>query len=275
MSALALCGNRERPIQEKREATVQPDTRNKILYRGARRTYVLLFALFLMMFATAVYAATATINTDDGAIDSNWADVAILYDDPDNDSLAPSDAELDKVWIANNGARDTFYFRADSLVAPADTELIAAKLDCNQNGAYTDPADVIVLVDAFQDIAFECQGNTYNGSCYQDQPQDNNGTAASEEINVGNGAFTHEWSGSTAGNVDWSSCLDTINVQFAAVLISDYAVEDDVTEPQSYNVITAVSFQSFAARGPSSRLLLLAGLCLALGTGAVLYKGWR
>ena len=203
--------------------------------------------LCAILLISVVYAATTTIDTNDGSVDPNWSAVTMLRDDPDNDSATPSDAELDKVWIANNSALDTFYFRADNLFQLPATELIAAKLDCNRNGSYTDPVDVVVLIDLYLDTSFECQGDTYNGSCYHDAPEDNNGSTAAEEINAGGGIYTYEWMGSTAGTVDWSSCLGTIAVQFAAVYHSDYTLEDDTTVVRDYNSPTAVQLEHMTA----------------------------
>ena len=134
--------------------------------------------LFAILLVTVAYAATTTIDTNDGSVDANWSQVTMLRDDPDDDGNTY--AEIDSVWIGNNSSLDTFYFRVDSLMQSPDDELFVAKLDCNQNGNYDDAVDVAAIMDPYSSDAFECQGDTYNVTCYEGAEEDSNGAASGE-----------------------------------------------------------------------------------------------
>ena len=100
-------------------------------------------ALLVSVPAIYSYSADVTIDTDDEAVDSNWNTVpAIINDGVDT----AANYDIVEAWMGNAEDNSTFYFRvnlADSGQLPADYSTIEARLDCNQDGDFTDPEDVV------------------------------------------------------------------------------------------------------------------------------------
>lgn len=223
---------------------------------------ILLISLTVALLATTAIYAVATINTNDGSVDANWAIEPVFDDDPDADGNEY--AEIDKVWITNNSEKSIFYFRVDTLMAAGNEEVMIARLDCNRNGSFTDAVDVAVIGDGYPDLSYECQGNTYDVTCWGDNRDENNGNDAFEEIVRGSGEYTYEFYGDVAGTVDWSACTGEIDVQFVAAKYNEFSVEDDLTTKKTYGGPSAVQISGFAGGSNWIAMGILLIGCLAI-----------
>lgn len=110
--------------------------------REARLFIALLLAIFILLLASmAALAAWTTINTNDNAIDPNWAVVTPAYTDASNDASINDKDEIKVAKYAFDG--DAIYFFMESwdatdILSSNDMRAIAA-LDCNNNGTFDDP----------------------------------------------------------------------------------------------------------------------------------------
>jgi len=224
-----------------------------------KRTFLLIAITVTVVFlvVSAVYAAHVTIDTDDGAVDAEWANVPMSFD-----AGVSTNANYDIVeaWVGNAADNSAFYFRvnlADGGQLPQNYSVLEARLDCNQDGDYTDAEDVVVyyaldtwLVEPGNPLGeevVECQGSDYINCDYLPEPNnsDTNPVTFGEEI--AGTPYNYEWQADVNnGDTDWSACLGTFNVQFASVNAS--GVVQDITGWRPYSAPNAVALSGVAAQ---------------------------
>jgi len=207
----------------------------------------------MLSVVSVVYAAHVSINTNDGAVDSNWINVPMSINDG-ADTTANYD--IVEAWVGNTADNSAFYFRANLAGTgqlPQDYSSLEARLDCNQDGDFTDAQDVIVYyaLDTFlPDVeeVVECQGSDYIECDYAlSNTSDTNPITFGEEI--AGSPYNYEWQAAPlSGDTDWSACLGTFNVQFASV--DTNGVVQDITVWQAYSAPNAVALSSIAAQSP-------------------------
>ena len=227
-----------------------------------RKWAVVAAVLALSLIITSIaFAAPTTIDTTDGGVDGNWANVSVLRDD--GDDIGNDNYDINQAWIANAADNSAFYFRV-SLVGtgqlPHDYSSFEARLDCNQDGDFQDAEDVVVYyaLNGANEELVECQGSDYSECDFKaGNTSDTNAITFGEEISAG--SYNYEWRADTTnGDADWLNCFGPINVQFAS-LDSTFAPQD-TTEWRSYSVPLSVHQTSFTARPDRSNQI---GLVLA------------
>jgi hypothetical protein len=187
---------------------------------------VVIVVAALLIAIPVVYAASVMIDTDDGAVDADWDTVSVTIDDG-ADTAANYD--IVEAWVGSPEDNGALYFRvnlASSGQLPDDYSTLEARLDCNQDGDFTDAQDVVVYyaLDTFlpdgEEIA-ECQGADYIDCDYAPEPNlsDTNPITSGEEITGTIGVpYNYEWQADVRnGTTDYSACYGTFNVQFASV----------------------------------------------------------
>ena len=146
------------------------------------KKYIATVTIILTLISfTIAYAAHTTINTDNGLVDTNWSNVSVHSND--GDDIADNNYDIDQAWIANeaNNSGD-FYFRVNLVGGgqlPHNYSSFEARLDCNQNGSFSDSIDVVVYyaIDGTTEELVECQGDEYP-SCDFTTPPNNSDTNA-------------------------------------------------------------------------------------------------
>ena len=214
----------------------------------------------LLVFASVAYSAHVTINTDDGVVDENWDDVSVTITDG---SDTTADYDIVEAWVGNAEDNSAFYFRvnlAGTGHLPDDYSTLEARLDCNQDGDFTDAGDIVVYyaLDTFLigpgnpngEEVVECQGSDYIDCDYAPEPNhsDTNPVTFGEEI--AGTPYNYEWQADVdSGDTDWSACLGTFNVQFASV--DNTGTEQDITvwaayttPPEEHEIYLPIVMQS-------------------------------
>jgi hypothetical protein len=220
--------------------------------------FIVVAVAALLVFTSVAYAAHVTIDTNDGAVDTNWSAVPMLYDDG-GDGVADN-YNIAEAWMGNNASPPTeFYFRVNlwnSGLLPVNSSLEAA-LDCNQNGLFDEVVDVTVayqLLSGGLELVVECQGDL--SAC----DTDGSPTALGEEIT--GTPNNYEWMANTSGTVDWSNCLGAVDVQFRSWdLNSPSVTPQDETAVRGYSVPNVVTLKSFTAQ---NRVLPAAAIVLGV-----------
>ncbi|MCB9136447.1 MAG: hypothetical protein H6636_13550 [Anaerolineales bacterium] len=231
----------------------------------------------ILAVTTIAYAAHTTINTNNGQVDANWSNVSALSND--GDDIANNNYDIDQAWVANASDNSAFYFRVSMVGTgqlPHNYSSFEARLDCNQNFVFNDSVDVVVYY-AIEDGGIgeelvECQGNQYFECDYDPEPNgaDTNANTFGEEI--AGAPYNYEWRADVNnGEVDWSQCFGTINVQFLS--LDDSFATQDTTLWRSYNVPTAIELHQFTAQ-PSRNLnivgmIAIPGLILLVVSGFI------
>ncbi len=198
-------------------------------------------------------------------VDSDWG--APLMDSGTG-SVDPN-YDIDDGWVGNEADNSFMYFRvslAPGSQLPSDYDTLEARLDCDQNGSYTDVVDVVVRysLDDFllpPEELWECQGN--DPYCFF--PEDNGDTYG--EVILGS-PNNYEWRADTAGgvgNVDWTACFGGINVQFAS--INSSGQQQDATLWEGFSTPNTVTMSNFASRIP------LLGSAIAIVVSVVALSG--
>ncbi len=226
-----------------------------------KRGYMRLIAaatIAILAIGSVAYAALIVdINTNDMLVDPAWiAEPPLIADGID----ATANYDIIEAWVGTHPTGDAYYFRVtfDGTLQP-DYSVIEARLDCDLNGLYTDAADMIVYyqfnLGGLEEVV-ECQGRDYWDCAYATpNTSDLNPVTFGEPIP---GTPTnYEWKGELiSGIADWSQCLGSINVQFAA--LDGNGVEQDVTDSVQYiGIPTAVSLVTFNATASADHKVLL------------------
>lgn len=222
-----------------------------------RVSKVLLGVILLMITVLGIaHAGFFTVNTNDG-IDQVGLPTAFLTD-PASD--VASNYDILNFWVFSDANPPTeFYFRAElSAYLPIESYL-EARLDCNNNSNFDDPADVLVTylpVSAGEsDAVYPVSGDWGNTDTY---------LAIYGEPTSTTGAY--EWRSPVGGGtVDWSACLSgQINVQLATVEGSGFT-DVDVTASRGFDVPTAVTLQQIAPSSHEIQYPLIVGLLVLVG----------
>ena len=214
--------------------------------------FLLITVATMLAVVSGVYAAHVTINTNDGALDANWANVSLIINDG-ADTAANYD--IVEAWVGNSADNSAFFFRANLAGTgqlPNDYSALEARLDCNLDNDFTDAQDVVVFyaLDTFLpdgEEVMECQGDDYIDCDYLPEPNnsDTNPLTSGEEI--AGTPYSYEWQADTVnGATDWSACLGSFNVQFASV--NGSGVVQDITNWLPYSAPNAVALSSITAQ---------------------------
>lgn len=232
-----------------------------------RRTVILLVTLTLALLpATAAFASLYTISTTDNSVDE-WFNQGVPLFQPDpvgDDSGGVPDEDIINTWVAaedSNGdsSGDTLNFLVEVNGSPAlstntYSRIVAASIDCNDNGIHQEAGDRLVL--------YNPASNTSGG----DFVEIRNGI---QTIRLGlGGDFGQrvdqylEWGVNVANlrldSSDPDYCAGDVGILFATVSLQNGQPVDQ-TEPvpwRGINVPTAVSTYSISALGNSNGLVL-------------------
>ena len=241
------------------------------MFNNKKAIAAITFILTLTLFSIA-YAAHTIIDTNNGLVDANWSNVAVLR--TDGDDFANDNYDINQVWVANAADNSGFYFRASLVGAgelPNDYSSLEARLDCNQNGSYNDAVDVTVYyaVLGVTEETVECQGDEYPlcEAVVEPNNSDTNPVSFGEEI--AGPPYNYEWRADPLnGTTDWSQCFGQINVQFNS--LDGNLVVQESTVMRGYNAPTAIRLAGVMANGGDPNLWVLGAMGLFLGTVATL-----
>ncbi len=115
---------------------------NQAVSRRTMRGFVTIFIAVLLLFATAVIsmAEWVTIDTDDFAIDPNWASVTPVYIAASNDPGIDDKNEIKQAWYVYDGSYVSFRIdvQHSNIFLSDNNKRAIASLDCNQNGNFRD-----------------------------------------------------------------------------------------------------------------------------------------
>jgi hypothetical protein len=228
---------------------------------------VLLGVSLLMITVMGIaHAAFFTINTNDG-IDQTGLPTAFRVD-PSGD---PANYDILNFWAVSDANPPTeFYFRAELDGALPSGAYLEARLDCNNNGIFTESVDVLVDYQPF-DTTTPDSIYYWNGdwSTYGDDYNTIYG-----EPTATTGAY--EWRAPTSGigNVVWTDCLSgQINVQLATV--EPFGTDQDTTVSRGFDVPTAVTLQQITPSSHGTIFPLIMGLLALVGVTAYLMRRRR
>ena len=222
---------------------------------------------FTLVTFTIAYAAHTTINTANNQVDTNWSNVSVHSND--GDDIGNNNYDIDQAWIANEAATSGgFYFRVNLVGTgqlPHDYSSFEARLDCNQNGSFSDSVDVVVYyaIDGATEELVECQGDEYPSCDYATPPNfsDTNDASFGEEI--ADATYNYEWRADPdSGDTDWSQCFGAIDVQFTS-LNSSFTVQDS-TVVRAYSAPTSIILADFTAKHELINIFMLVGVILLL-----------
>ncbi len=229
---------------------------------------VLGLSVALMLPATAL-AVFASINTDDGVIDADWASVGVFLTSP-NGAMADS-VDIAQAKVVRESDNSYWYFQVilyGQLPQDNSTSL-EARISCDGNAVFTGAEDKYALYyhanPSTNDNAIECEGTDYpacsNGEMLK-------GADFGEEVAVGDGTYAYEWKTDIAnpGGISWATCNGQETLQFA-VAGADGTTYDSTTTRQ-FDVPTAIQMQHLAARGSATGAV--PGIAIALGGVAAL-----
>ena len=222
-------------------------------------------ALMLPSTASAVFAS---INTDDGVIDPQWANVSVFLTSP-NDGGVPDSQDIKQAKVTRESDNSYWYFQVILYgQLPQDNATsIEARVSCDGNATFTGAEDKYVLYyhadPSTNDNVIECEGNDYptcsNGEMLK-------GSDFGEEVAVGDGTYAYEWKTDIAnpGGISWATCNGQETLQFA-VAGTDGTTYDS-TGTRQFDVPTAVQTRQLAAR--SSAANAMPGVAIVLGAVA-------
>jgi len=235
-----------------------------------------------LLLPVAAWAAFASINTDDGAIDPAWAGIAVFRASPDDPGVS-NDRDIKQAKVTREADNSFWYFQVilygqlplDNLTS------VEARISCNGDDDFTDSEDKIVLYyhadPPDNDNSIECAGNDYP-SCSTDG--ETQGSDFGEEVAVGDGTYAYEWKAdiSDAGGIDWSTCNGQERIQFTVA--DETGATYDTTEIRGFDAPTAVDVQRLTARSGAPDIiavgaLALCGLLGLAATSAVLRRERR
>jgi hypothetical protein len=239
------------------------------MFSKKRSVLFIAIAIAAVLAITSVaYAAHVTINTDDGAIDGAWVNVPLSINDGAD---AAANYDIVEAWVGNEADNSAFYFRvnlAGTGQLPDDYSTLEARLDCNQDGDFTDAGDVIVYyaLDAFLpdgEESVECQGTDYIDCDYAPEPNNSDTNPISFGEEIAGSPYNYEWRADVNnGDTDWSACLGTFNVQFASV--DNTGAVQDITVWRAYSAPNAVTLTRFTVQNQ-----IVPVAAIVLGTAAV------
>ncbi len=237
------------------------------------KVWVLVLGLALLL-PSAVWAVFISVNTDDAAIDSDWASVAVFLTSPNDSGIADA-YDLKEAKVSRESDNSFWYFQTilygqlplDNLTS------IEARLSCDGDGGFSGGEDKVVLYyhadPPDNDNSIECEGSDYP-LCSSGETQ---GSDFGEEIAVGDGAYSYEWKADIAdsGGIDWSTCNGSETMQF--VVANESGTVYDATATRIFDAPTLVRVGRTHAQSVGTGLALL-GLCLVLGS-VVLWRRER
>lgn len=224
------------------------------MFKKEHIAFVVTAIVALLTFASAAYAAHIAINTNDGAGNGDWDTVSVVIDDG-IDTAANYD--IVEARVGNEAADGAFYFQvalAGTGRLPHDYSALEARLDCDQDGDFTDAGDVVVYyaLDAFLpggEEVIECQGSDYIDCDYAPEPNRSDTNPATFGKEMAGPPYRYEWRADMeSGATDWSACLEAFDVQFASV--DNAGGVQDVTAWRRYSDSNAVDLANLVAQTP-------------------------
>lgn len=231
------------------------------------RGWALLLTLGVaLLLPVAVWAVFASINTDDGIIDPDWAGVTVFQTSP-NDGGIDDAYDLKEAKVTRESDNSFWYFQVilygqlpmDNLTS------VEARISCDGDAAFNSAEDKIVLYyhadPTTNDNSIECQADDYPLCSTHGETQ---GADFGEEIAVGDGTYSYEWKAdiSDTGGIDWSTCNGQETIQFTVA--DENGSTYDTTATRDFNVPTVVRFHHLrAAPAFAAGLLALLGLSVA------------
>ena len=224
-------------------------------------------AMLVLLLPTMAGAGFATIDTDDGVVDPDWASVP-TFQVSTNDTEIDDNYDIKETKLTSEADGSFWYFQMTLYgQLPLDNVTsLEARISCNGDAAFDHAEDKIILYyhadPATNDNAIECEGSDYP-LCSSGELQ---GSDFGEESAVGDGSYSYEWKADLTdeGSIDWSTCDGTETVQFAV------ADEDgntyDSTTASEFNAPSAVQLDQIrGTAAPSWELIALLSVVLMLG----------
>ena len=261
---------------------------------GARRRTLIIaaVALMLLVFATAVFAAFYTIDTDDGTV-AEWSaqGVPLFQSDPSGD-VAPDYAGEDQsdilnVWVATTDNRrlaflmETAASPALDVIDPETGEPLArmavAALDCDLDGRTDGPHDLLLAYAPLGDTVWMISGDLNQGLSLG-SGDDDDPTLGQVVDNFVEWGVPLSHLAFSKPLINWTvDCTNAINIGFATVDASEWpgpsGIIDETDGLRGWNVPTAVRLQSFNVAGmrvAGEAIALLAGLAVVATAVVVL-----
>jgi hypothetical protein len=218
-------------------------------------------AIAMLAIGSVAYAAfVVEIDTDDGVLDTRWGAEPPLIIDFGGQPDATPNFDILEAWVGTDPTGSAYYFRVTLVGAlQPDYSVLEARLDCNRNGLYQDLGDMIVYyqlnVGGAEEVV-ECQGIDYWDCAYRLPTNTSDLNPDTFGEGIPGTPTNYEWKGElTTGDANWSECLGTINVQFAA--LDPTGFEQDVTDPAEYiGIPTVVDLATFTATAEDRKVLL-------------------
>ncbi len=216
-----------------------------------------------LLLPTIAWAGFASINTDDGQIDPDWASVTVFRSSPDDPGVDNS-VDIKQAKVTREADNSFWYFQVIlyGRLPLDDVTSVEARISCNGDAAFNDIQDKIVLYyhnanpPPADDNSIECEGNDYP-ICSLGETQ---GSDFGEEIAVGDGTYAYEWKADTAdtGGIDWSTCNGNETIQFVVADKDGKVLE--TTEARGFSAPNSVTVQSLTARSAAPQFDLAAWL---------------
>lgn len=227
-------------------------------------TAVIFGLLLIVAVPTVVMAAIAAVDTNDGAWDSNWGTPLRV------DSISgPAGYDIDTFWVNTDAASPSvYYFGLTTVGSLANDAIVYFWIDCNDNDVFTDNADRIIEYDPLNDWVTEYSGDEILIELGPDP--DPNG-----EVIGGNSV---EVQTNNTGDVSWASCQGGNHSIKAEIWndiitnVADSSPSQSGTVPRTYDLPTAVTLNSFAAKSTNPGLSYVAFSVLLLGIVAWTFK---
>ena len=256
----------------------------KRIRTGAVGLLIAIFAAFFLIIPVA-YAALYNISTSDNSV-SDWDPVPVFQTDPEGDWPDAGqdivEAKVASMDTTDNGVGDFIHFlvKTSSDTGLGEMGRVAASIDCDNNGAFEEFDDRLVLFNPEAGSVIILHGTRF-GQAVLIPP------VAKQGQKVGQ---YYEWGvaiddlfpfvDDTPGLPD-NHCQGIVGIEFqtfkAGTLLPDGTFIPpeiyDTTEAGPYamfNIPTAVSLHTISASGvPGSAMLLLAVAGLAVGGTAI------
>ena len=231
------------------------------------RQYARLVGLVMVIFLAAALAIPALarhfpLNTDDGQIDPLWY-TSPYISDPQGD-VSNTAFDIVGAWIeVDDDPPSEFNFRIKlATLIPVDG-LVTARLDCNNDGDFTDLQDKIVDYDSNFNEVIVSDGDEENGAW----------DTFEETFGEWIAPVDYEWKAEVITGVadtpDWTDCLSApIKVKFETRQVYDSGPETiDSTDVREYNAPAAVRLVNLQARStglPHFIIFLLLVVCMGM-----------
>lgn len=221
----------------------------------------------VLLLPVVVWAAFASIDTDDGGIDPDWVGITTFFQSGANNPGIDDAYEIKEAKVTRESDNSFWYFQVilygqlplDNLTS------VEARISCDGDADFDSAEDKIVLYyhadPATNDNSIECQADDYPACSTNGETQ---GSDFGEEVAVGDGTYSYEWKAdiSDAGGIDWSTCDGQETLQFTVA--DETGSTYDTTPTRGFDAPTVVRFRRLRATPTfMAGLTVLLGLSLA------------